>query len=279
MLLQHKEVFPPHRFISVATLVSDTLVEKEFLGYLTAAEKERLWGIRNEKRRKKWLAGRMAAKYLYLDRLTQSNSRRESDEMVFTELARDNIESFEPSRYQGVEILPPTGSTGNVPRLSVRDVEQDYPDISLSHTDGLTCACLADNTLIGVDLELSERRLDSFYRLNFTCSETEWVREITARNDINKFWLYTILWSLKESALKSRHCSESSMWDIPSIEIKVLTETTDWVGLYSRATLGEGFVFFTVSINERSGTRYAQIALTATRHLILVILKSEERLL
>lgn len=273
MLSPHNEVLHAHDFISVATLASDTLVEKECMGYLTGVEKERFMGIRHEKRRKKWLAGRLAAKYLYLDRLTPLSSRCGSGEVVFTELARDNIESFSPSRYQDVEILPDIDSMGNVPRLSACDAEQNYPDLSLSHTDGMTCACLAYNTSIGVDLELSARRSDSFYRVNFTCSETEWVRKIAARSDINPFWFYTILWSLKESALKSRHCSESSIWDIPNIEIKVLTETTEWARLYNCATLGEVFVFLAVGIAERSGTRHAQIALTATRHLILVILK------
>jgi 4'-phosphopantetheinyl transferase EntD len=273
MLSPHKQVPPAQALLSVATLASDALVEKEFMGCLTLAERDRLLGIRNATRRKKWLAGRMAAKYLYLERQNPLRPRRAPAEMEFTELARDNIASFAPSSYREVEILPVGGSTGNVPRLSARDAEQNYPDISLSHTDGLSCACLAYGATVGVDLELPVRRLDSFYRVNFTRAESEWVRVISGRNDINPFWLYTVLWSLKESALKFRHCGESSVWDIPNIEINMLSDTTDWARLYNRTALGEGFVFVPIEINERCGTRHAQAALTATRHLILVISK------
>lgn len=271
----HNENFYRSGFDTVATLASNALAEGEYRRYLTVGERERLASIRNENRKRKWLAGRMAGKYLYLNQLTGFNSKSAGD-VAFIELTRDHLESFAPAMYQGIQILPAAGSAGGMPQLSVRgDGARNPPDISVSHTDDLSCACLTYGT-IGIDLERAVCRLDSFYRGNFTRSETEWTKNISDGSDISPIWLYTVLWSLKESALKSRHSSEASTWDIPNIEIKVITEITDWGNLYSCETLGKEFLFFTVRIKEQSVIRYARIALTATRRLILVILKSEE---
>lgn len=274
MHLQHSGIHQRCGHDSVAVLAPDALADGEGLGYMTVSERDWLSRIRNEKRRKRWLAGRLAGKYLYLSRQTDLESTFGPEQSRLVELTRHHIRSFPPSMYHGVEILP--GLAGAAPRLCHADGAPGALEVSFSHTDELTCACLARGA-VGIDIERSVRRSEPFYRINFTGRETQWVREVSGQGNVCPAWLYTMLWSLKESALKSIHGIGSSIWNIPNIEIDVLAHEKDWAELCrDDIELGNTFLFFTVRINERSTQKYAQIALTATRHLILVILKPVE---
>ena len=260
-------------FGSVATLESNTLNEEEYQGCLTARERQQLAGFSNENRRKKWLAGRMAGKYLYLSRSVEGQFQSGLAEQVsFLELTQDHLRSFAPRLYRDVEILPDAGSQGNIPRIRTQaDVMTGFCNISISHTDYLSCAYLTRSSSVGIDLERATSRIGSFYHINFTCSETGWVRKTACACDVSMLWLYTVLWSLKESVLKSDHSREASLWRIPSVEVSVQTEKVNWKKLYEHETLGAEFLFLTIAFNNQSKDRRARVALTATRHLILVI--------
>lgn len=277
MLSQYNEFFHAQGFGTVATLAWNTLAEDEALDYLTVGETKRLMSIKNEKRRKKWVVGRLAGKFLYLNRLRERDACPELDQAAFfLELTRGHLEAFPSSMYRRVEILPDIGSSANIPRVTIpSDCIQDSLGISISHTDFLSCACLSYyEASIGIDIEMPAFRLDAFYRNNFTNHEKEWVRKISGEGDISPQWLYTVLWSLKESALKSRHSLEASVWEVPNIEIDVLSEVTDWAKFYRQGELGGEFLFFSAGIRELSEKKQACVALTATRHMILVIMKT-----
>lgn len=274
---QNNDIFRTHEFGAVAILAWDTLAAKEALDYLTEAEIRRLGDIKNEERRKKWLVGRIAGKYLYLNRMRESDAWPGLEQSFFMELTRGHIETFATSMYRCVEILPDIDSSSNIPRIFMPGVRvRDPLSISISHTDSLSCVCLAQDASIGVDLEKPAFRLDAFYRTNFTNHEKEWARRVAGKSDISPQWLYTVLWSLKESALKSSYSAKASVWNIPNIEIDGLSEVTDWGKLYRHVELGSEFLYFSIGVSDGPEKKQVRVALTATRHMVLVILNAGE---
>lgn len=131
--------------------------------------------LRFEKRRREWLAGRLALKALLIE----------------------SFQNLASKRFNQLQILK---EEGGAPRLALDEGETPIP-ISLSHSNGsIFCACSTGQSPIGVDLELIEERSQAFISDYFTPEEISQVERHTPQ----KRSLYsTLVWSAKEAVLKA----------------------------------------------------------------------------
>ncbi len=144
--------------------------------WLSAVETQRLEGLRFPKRRGDWRLGRWTAKRAVA---------------AYLNLAAD------PTALAAIEIRPaPSGA----PEVFLADGPAAIAS-SLSHSAGTAvCAVTPFPAAVGCDLEVIEPRSDGFFDDYFTAEEQAMVARMSAAD---RPWLFTLLWSAKESALKA----------------------------------------------------------------------------
>lgn len=143
--------------------------------FLSARERERFERLRFPRRRREWLLGRYAAKALL--------SRAEAD------LAERS--------WSAIEIL---SEAGGAPVVFV-DEQPRTGTLSISHRAGLVfVAWRPDGGALGVDVERIEERKGVFVEDYFTPAEQESLGGLPPDQHM---LAVTLLWSLKEAALKA----------------------------------------------------------------------------
>ena len=164
-------------------IVEQVVARRGVAGLLTPREHEILEGVPVERRRRDWLAGRVAAK-----RALRATYRRQHETV--------------PS-YQGIEILndasgAPCFTVNGRPELANR------LDISIAHTDGAAVAAIADTLAsgrVGVDIEITRPLSLSFVRRVLQPTELERIDETA-----NACPTPLEMWTAKEAAMKAaRH--------------------------------------------------------------------------
>lgn len=146
--------------------------------WLSDREKLHLSGLRFEKRQKDWILGRWTAKRALAS---------------FLNLPGD------ASSLRDIEIC--AALSGNPEVLLFN--EKLGVSFSLSHSAGKALSVVAHSTTgIGCDLELVERRSDSFVTDFFTANEQTLIHQAPTGEQPA---VATLLWSSKESALKALH--------------------------------------------------------------------------
>src|ERR1043166_4273114 len=119
----------------VAVLETQRLVgtEKDYTIYLSAAERERHAALRNSKRRLEWLAGRLAAKHPFLQRLgVRVPYCGPCGRPALLQLAAQSLDSFPAWMYQSIEV--PAGTDPQDPAPRFRWCGRAKEDaVSLSH--------------------------------------------------------------------------------------------------------------------------------------------------
>jgi hypothetical protein len=143
--------------------------------------------------------------------------------------------------------------------------------ISLSHTDSESCACLTFAGPASVDIERCVPRVNAFYRRTFTDAERDWVCSGSGNDKIRSNWLFTLLWTFKESALKLESVDQTGVWDLPQIEIGDLPEADRFLTPRSDS-VSTSFSMFRVCIREPHRARQVQVAVTGSRNLILSVM-------
>ena len=147
--------------------------------WLSAAERTRLDGFRFPKRRADWRLGRWTAKGAIAAYL---NLPRDPEALARVELRA--APSGAPDVYLHGRLAPVA--------------------LSLSHSGGAgLCAVAPAGAAVGCDLETVEPRSPAFLNDYFTYEEQTLVADIPAEK---RDRLLTLLWSAKESALKSLRC-------------------------------------------------------------------------
>ncbi len=169
--------------------------------FLSAREWERFEGLHFPRRRREWLLGRYAAKALL--------SRVEAD---LTDRPWSTIEIL--NEESGAPVVLVNGQ----PREGT---------LSISHRAGLAfVAWKPDGRELGVDIERIEERRQVFEEDYFTAVE----REALSRSPVDLRTLaVTLLWSLKESALKALH--KGLRLDTRQVEVALpdsLLPACDW---------------------------------------------------
>ena len=169
------------------------------LDWLTEAERLRLDEFRFEKRRNDWLLGRWTAKLALLG---------------VSGLSGRDIGRFEVQ------------SAADGAPLPLLDGKPYEVGLSLSHSnDRAICAVSADIAALGCDVELVGERSAGFAETFFTDAECDWVESADpAKKDL----LITLVWSAKESALKTLRHGLSV--DTRSVEVSADSEsaTAEW---------------------------------------------------
>ena len=144
--------------------------------WLSSDEAALLSRMRFPKRRADWRLGRWTAKRAaaaYLDLPTDSRALREIE--------------VRPAPCGAPELF-----VGNAPAVVT---------ISISHRAGVAaCAIAMSGAALGCDLELVEARDASFVADYFTREEQD---SISRESEQDQPWLVTLLWSAKESTLKT----------------------------------------------------------------------------
>ncbi len=186
--------------------------------YLSPDETQTLNGLTIEKRRRDWLAGRIAVKHLY------STLNDPGGEMASYSVERES---------SGAPFLTRNGS-----RTSGM--------ISISHSHGLAAVCYTpDNMRIGIDIEEVTHRDGAFLSDYFTDQEKAWEQSNESGNPNLRL---NLIWSAKESILK---CLASGLGTDPlRVEIKrspVDHQSNSWQQLQGRSRSALGLQDWQVS--------------------------------
>jgi 4'-phosphopantetheinyl transferase EntD len=238
------------------------LRDEEYAGHLSPRERAKYVRLHGTRRRGEWMAGRLAAKYLFLNRLEGAGRPRSVTTLL--ELSAKVLDAYSPWMYRAAEVL----SDGGAPNLFWCGALRTEK-VSLAHTRGVSCACLSVDAPAAIDIETVAPRDGAFYRKNFTESERDWVNVETGGESAGAIWCFTLLWSLKESALKLGWLSQASVWSFPRIQIGGLPDL-DRVGpFWCESTMGDACAAFHARVEEDRRVMHAQVKVAGTRDLVL----------
>jgi phosphopantetheinyl transferase (holo-ACP synthase) len=252
----------------VASLESRELQHQEYTGHLSVDERTKYMALPSQTRKSEWLAGRLAAKYIFLNRLeTLPGVRRDRWRPTLSQLSSETLDQYPAWMYQRVEVV----TVGEKPSL-VWCGQARPESVSLSHSGGVSCASLAFGAPAAIDIETSVPRLDAFYRINFSDAERRWAINAAGDEPSRSDWFFALLWTIKESALKLGCLKRASVWNFPGVEIDGLPGVSDIGPLWSSSTMTSDFAVFTVSVTEHSRVVPVQVAVTGTRNLILTVM-------
>jgi hypothetical protein len=235
---------------------------------LSGGERAYYLSLPNESRKNEWLAGRLSAKYLFLNRLETSqviDGRQWRPTLA--KLSWEDLDLYSSWMYQKVEVL----RNGGMPRL-VWCGQVRRESISLSHAGNVSCASIGLGTATAIDIETTDRRNDAFYANNFTQAERDWATRGWNGKPVNSNWTFTLLWTLKESALKSGWLNRASLWNLPRIEIDALPGVDRLEPFWFSNQVDNDFVVFTARVTAPSRVMRAQVAVTGTRNLVLTVM-------
>jgi phosphopantetheinyl transferase len=162
-------------------------------GRLTPGEQRWLAGLRFSKRREEWLLGRLLAKKVVADAVRAAWAR----ELASSEVEIGTLDS-------GAPVVVSRAASGRLPLAP----DEPLPlTLSISHSHGAAfCAVSwsADPTVraprLGVDVELIASRPADLWRDFFTPDE---LRYCADARDWERDVRPTLVWSIKESALKA----------------------------------------------------------------------------
>lgn len=251
---------------SVASLESRELRYDAYTDHLSVAERAKYATLPSQGRKAEWLAGRLAAKYLFLNRLELSQgaeSRQWSPTLA--KLSSAALRAYSPWMYQEVEVVTNDGRPGLAWCGQTR-----MESISLSHSRSVSFASIALGTPTVIDVETTAPRIDAFYRSNFTEAEQSWALRGADGESIKANWFFTLLWTLKESALKLGWLN--SLWNLPRLEIAGLPGANSIGPFLYGKTISNDFAVFTVSVKEHCRVMRVRVAVTGTRNFILTVM-------
>ena len=248
----------------VASIDSRDLQNRDYTAHLSVAERTKYMALPSRTRKSEWLAGRLAAKYVFLSRLETSQVTQDKGwRPIITRLSAHALDHYPSWMYRQVEVV----TAGKKPGLIW--CGQARPEsISLSHSCGTSCASLTFGAPTAIDIESAVPRLNAFYRINFSDTERRWANgAVSSRSD----WFFTFLWTVKESVLKLGCFPQTSIWNLPGIEIDGLPGLNK-IGPFSFSnTFSSEFAVFELSVKAHSHVLPVQVAVTGTSNLILTV--------
>ncbi len=258
-----------------ALLESRELLSADYTTHLSMSELKRWAQLSSTRRKLEWLAARLAAKYLFLSSFELGELGHDAlpRERRFTKLTCEMLRRHSPWLYRHVEVLPPDETPQAKPVLMWCGAKRNE-HISLSHTTGVSCASMAA-TPTAVDIEVATSRVTAFYRKTFTVAERRWVSSRARDDEFKSHWFFTLLWTLKESALKLKLLRSATIWELPRIEIEDLSNLGRFVPAATDALAMDHLVSFPVRIKEPQGEIPVQVAVAGTRNWILTVMNPQ----
>jgi 4'-phosphopantetheinyl transferase EntD len=183
-----------HRYASADDL--DAACQRSGDSWTGARERHELALLRDERRRRSWLRGRMLAKQLIAAR---------SDGSAQTGL--DGVD------FASIDILSrDERGRSNRPRVWCGGMEQPW-SLSISHTEtgALAAVCVTDGISTGVDIAELQKLGDGFVRTWFTPAEQCWL-QASRSADVAGF-----IWAAKEALYKA--CNRGESFDPRRFEV------------------------------------------------------------
>ncbi len=236
----------------IATLDSSLLAGRDYEAFLSHREHEEFLRFRTPLRKSEWLAGRLSSKFLFLS--------EHSGVLSAADLAR-----FPQSIYRSTEVMRNDRVRFGLPQVGSGT---EFRDVAISHTNGIACALLGDGETIAVDMERVESRTPVFYRGNFTERERTWAAGCSRRLGLDPHWTFTLLWSIKECLLKTPAYNHLSVWDMPSLDLRIVSGE-DGLAHPQSAREFSGFVFLSVEATGRNGTVSHRVAVSGRYDLVI----------
>ncbi len=252
---------PARSGCALALLAATAVAEPSHGDRLSSREAAHLSGLGHPRVRRRWLAGRLAAKTLLL-----SGGPGIDVLNVLDVLDGERLRAFPAARYREIELLPVASGP---PRLTWRGREVPAR-VSISHGGGLSCAALAAaGAATGIDLETVAPRVEAFYRGNFTPGERRWAEDGARATGLSREWLYTFLWTLKEAAFKSGATAIQGVWEFAGLEIRLPAGLAGRLAASRRPALGESFAAFETLVCAAQRRTLARIETTSTPDVVL----------
>src|SRR5436190_4222119 len=250
----------------VASLDSCELQDRDYTDHLSVDERMKYRALPSETRKNEWLAGRLAAKYIFLNWLEAPVAQDQPWRPSLSQLSSDSLGHYPSWMYQQVEVV----TAGAQPSLFW--CGKTRPEsLSLSHSRCTSCASLTFRATTAIDIENTAPRVGAFHRINFSDAERRWA--ITAprfRSD----WFFTFLWTLKESVLKLGCFAQASIWNLPQIEIENLPGVNDIEPFCLSNALSKEFAVFNLTVKQQTRVTPIQVAVTGTRSLVLTVVNA-----
>lgn len=266
-----------HGNLSVVGLCSwSDLSGGDYLDCLSERERRLFACLRHPRRRQSWLAGRLVTKFCFLDSFGSVPARGpDAWGPRITRVRAQDLEKFAPWMYRQVEIVTEDSRRGEPPRLAWAGRARPVA-VSLSHVDGQSCVYLDSAGPIGLDLEEAVPRRGSFYRHNFSPLEQAWVDRLHLRTGAEPAWLFTLLWTLKEAALKADDSGGSSLWRMRGLEVLLPAEAGDWACGARRDSLGGAFSPVQARVRQGGTERLFHVGIAGSTQRILSIIKGNK---
>lgn len=249
----------------VATLESSELCGRDYLDCFDGSERALIAGTAHARRRQERLAGRLAAKYLFLE---QSGTGALP---AVTHLTAAHLDRFRPAEYRAVEVSRHDAVRSGSPRAGwAADGSGAGRNVAISHSQGCASACLADGAeTISLDMERVEPRVPAFYRQTFTASESAWAASMVREVGVALPWAFTFLWTVKECLLKTPWFGDLSIADLPSMHVRITSGEEQLLCPFSARSFLTGFVFLETEITDRSRQVLARLAVSGRHDLVL----------
>ncbi len=267
---------PSPQFADLHGALWDTrgLDVRDWTDRLSFLELEALRYLNRPARVREWLAGRMLVKHLFLGRGASSTSKPPSTAWRIRRLRSHDLNQFPRQLSRLVEVQRGELAAARPQRVLFRGKRTPY-SVSLTHRGQTVSACIDRSCGLGVDLEESIARRPPFYRFNYTPTERAWVESTARAGGLDRNWLFTLLWTLKEAWLKSGSSRLQSIWDLARLQVAPEGRWQPWSAC--RDSLGAVFSSFQATISEPDQRVSVQAAVTATSSRILSILTSHEK--
>ena len=224
--------------------------------------------IQHPRRREEWLAGRIAAKFVFLEREWVGASDP-SAQLALRHITPSALAKFPAEAYRGVVVTRDQSPGGGPARIGRRFAEQPTP-VAISHRNGHACALLGTGDVYSVDLEAPAPRIPEFYLHNFTPREQNWTSDCARQFHLDPNWLYTLLWSAKECLLKTPRFQSLSLWNMASLDIQILTGSERLKAIQDATNFFANLQFLQAATTCQGGpARQFQMAVGGTANLIL----------
>jgi len=243
----------------VATLDSAALIGRDYLDCFSDAERRDILCARNSQRRQERVAGRLAAKFLFL------SQRHAGPSLIH--LTPALLDRYTAREYSSAEVFRSEEVNQGLPRISNQNT------VALSHTNGLACAFLGNEQAIAIDMERAEPRTPAFYQGNFTAHERSWAAQVSGRLSLQLHWTFTFLWTVKECLLKTPWFRDLSIADLPSMNVRIASAEEQLVHPHSAREFLAGFVFLQADVADARRTVHVNLALSGRHDLVLTALQ------
>lgn len=235
--------------------------------WLSAEEFDQYSDLALVRRREEWLAGRVAAKFVFLERERSASARSEG--LRLQKIDAGTLAQFPVQAYRDVIVSRDKSPSGGPARIGRRSGDESITT-AISHVDGLACAFIGEGGVYSVDLETPSARNPAFYLHNFTARERDWTGSCSRLFNLKSDWLYTLLWSAKECLLKTPPYAGVSLWNMSSVEIDILAGCERLKTVHEATSLSGNLEFLRAQTLQGCGPRRQfQVAVGGTANLIL----------